>query len=850
MSIRRLPREVTLCLLAAVCLHGQTRLPPPSSRPVDFTNDVQPILRARCHACHGHAQQMSGLRLDSRDAALKGGYAGASVKPGDSASSTLIHRVAALPGLVAMPPAGKRLTPEEIAILRAWIDQGAKWPDTLPMAAAVPRSSHWAFQPIRRPESPPGRNPIDYFIEVRLAKEGVAPSPEADRNTLLRRISLDMIGLPPTPSDIAVFLADTRPDAWERLVDRLLDSPHYGEKWARHWLDLARYADSDGYEKDWVRPHAWRYRHWVIEALNHDMPFDRFTIAQLAGDLLPSPSVEDLVATGFHRQTLTNREGGVDNAQFRFENTVDRVNSVGAVWLGLTTGCTQCHDHKYDPITQRDFYQLFAFFDNLEELDIDAPLPGEAGPYLRTRSEYLRKRQELLEQYRVPELQPAWEKEMLDAAAHPGKRTDWDLAWDCLLKLTEGGDGEKIMRKPPAERSERDRIVLADHFVRNYHFAVGKKKYDELKFGELDKKLRELYDSYPQLSQAMVVAESGPAPQSYLRVRGDYKSLGIPVEPATPAILPPLQPNGRRPNRLDLADWIVAPENPLTPRVVVNRIWQEFFGAGIVKTSEDFGTQGDRPSHPELLDWLASEFRASGWRMKHIQRLIVTSAAYRRDSGGRSDLEAKDPENRLLARQSRLRLPAELIRDTALAAAGLLDTRVGGRSVRPPQPKGVAELGYGAGVKWVESEGPDRYRRGLYIHFQRTTPYPLLANFDAPKSTASACRRFRSNTSLQALNLLNDPVFLDAARALAWRTAREAPADFAGRLDHAYKLTLARSATAGERARLEQYFALQKALFDKEPDSVRALGADDVKAAAWIGFSSVLLNLDEFVTRQ
>ena len=797
MSLRQEPRIPTLCFLSAALLFGQVPLPPPSPRAVEFARDVQPIFSARCYACHGPAQQMSGLRLDSREATLKGGYAGASIKLGDSASSSLIHRVAASPGLTPMPPAGNRLTPEQIGVLRAWIDQGAKWPDSLrPAETAAPRSGHWTFQPIRRPEFPVGHNPIDYFIQKRLEKEGITPSPEADRNTLLRRVYLDLIGLPPSPSEIDGFLSDTGPDVWERLVDRLLESPHYGEKWARHWLDLARYADSDGYEKDWTRPHAWRYRQWVIEALNKDMPFDRFTVAQLAGDLLQNPSVGDLVATGFHRQTLTNREGGVDNAQFHFENTVDRVNSVGAVWLGLTTGCAQCHDHKYDPISQKDFYQLFAFLDNLEEVDVDAPLPGEVGPYLRTRSEYLRKRQELLEQYRIPELQAGWEKEMLDTAANPGKRTDWDLAWDCLLKLTEGGDGEKIIRTPPAARSERDRIVLADHFVRNYHFAVGRKKYDELKLGDLDKRLRELYDSFPQLSQAMAVSESNPPRQSRLRVRGDYKSLGIAVDPGTPAILPPLKVQGRRPTRLDLASWIVSPENPLTARVVVNRFWQEFFGAGIIKTSEDFGTQGDRPSHPELLDWLASEFRVGGWRMKRIHRLIATSAAYRRSSNARPDLDAKDPENRLLARQSRLRLPAESIRDTALSAAGLLDVRIGGRSIRPPQPKGVAELGYGAGVKWVESEGPDRYRRGLYIHFQRTTPYPLLANFDAPKSTASACRRLRSNTSLQALNLLNDPVFLEAARALAWRLAHEAPADFDGRLDYACRLTLARSPAA------------------------------------------------------
>ncbi len=849
-------RTLALLLCATALTVDARQVPSSAGRVLEFSRDIEPIFKSRCYGCHGAAQHMSGLRLDDRDAAMAGGNSGAVIKPGRSADSALIHRVTGRKGLMAMPPSGPRLTPEQVDVLRAWIDQGARWP-AAQAAAARPAAGartggHWSFQPVRRPDVPvvrhPVRNPIDAFVLARLEKEGIEPSPEAGATTLLRRLSLDLTGLPPTPAETAEFLSDKRPDAYQRQVDRLLASPHYGEAWGRHWLDLARYADSDGYEKDWSRPSAWRYRQWVIEALNRDMPFDRFSTAQIAGDLLPGAAA-DLVATGFHRNTLTNREGGIDNAQFRFEATVDRAATVGTVWLGLTVGCAQCHDHKYDPIPQKDFYRLFAFFDNLEEIDVDAPMPGELGPWLRTRDEFRRKRQELLAQYHVPELQPVWEKEMLQAAAEPGKHTDWDLAWDCLLKLTEGGDGERILRKPPDQRTDRERDVLTDHFIRNYHFAIGGKKYAELKFAELDKQLRALRESYPQLSQAMAVREDSRQHQSYLRLRGDYKSPGIEVDPGTLAVLPPL-PVKSRPTRLDLARWLMAPENPLTARVAVNRIWQELFGSGIVKTSEDFGTQGERPTHPELLDWLAAEFRDSGWSMKHIIGLIVTSAAYRRESTARPDLDARDPENRLLARQLRLRLPAELIRDSALSVSGLLDLRVGGPSVRPPQPKGVAELAYANSVKWNPSEGADRYRRGLYIHFQRTTPYPLLANFDAPKGDVTACRRQRTNTPLQALNLLNDPVFLEAARALAFRIRHEAGPDFDARLDYAWRLALCRQPDPKEQARMRRYFDQQKTIFDQDPGAVRALGAASADSAAWAGVASVLFNLDEFIVRE
>jgi mono/diheme cytochrome c family protein len=832
-------RNVTLCLLLTIA-PALAQLPTSSARPVDFARDIEPILRANCIGCHGPATQQSGFRLDDRASILKGGNSGKpAVVPGQSAASPLIQRVAGMPGLTAMPPVGARLSSEQIGLLRAWVDQGVSWagaPAPNSLASAPAASKHWSFQPVVRPAVPGNEpHPIDAFVRERLRKEGIAPSPEAPKNVLLRRLSLDLIGLPPTPEELAEFLADTRPDAYERQVDRLLASPHYGEKWARQWLDEARYADSDGYEKDWSRPYAWRYREWVIDALNRDMPFDRFTIEQIAGDELPGATVEQKVATGFHRNTLTNREGGVDNAQFRFENLVDRTATVGTVWLGLTVGCAQCHDHKFDPIKQKDFYKLSAFFDNIEEVDVDAPMPGELGPWLATRAEYRAKREALLKEYRVPEIEPAWEKDMLRAAAYPGERTDWDLAWDCLLKLTEGGDGEEIMREDPARRTQRERDVLTDHFVRNYHFAIGDTKYKELKFDELDKKLRELYKSYPQLTEAMAVADSATPHPTYLRVRGDYKNPGIEVQPGVPEVLPPLA--SAHPTRLDLARWLVSRENPLTSRVTVNRIWQEYFGQGLVKTSADFGSQGDRPTHPALLDWLAADFMdsgmASGWSLKHLHRLIVTSATYKQSSAARPELDNRDPNNTLLARQSRLRLPAELIRDEALSVSGLLYPEIGGPSVRPPQPKGVSELRYGGG-NWEESTGKDRYRRGLYIYFQRSTPYPLLSNFDAPKSNVTVCRRLRTNTPLQALNLLNDPVFFEAAQALAERA--EDAGDFPRARTRIYELALDREPAEKETGRMRSYFDEERAKFGER--------------SAWTSVASVLLNLDEFIVRE
>jgi hypothetical protein len=866
--------SLTVAVTLTLPLVGQTPalLPPAAKRTIDFKADIQPILTSRCAACHNAAQQMSGLRLDERAAALRGGYSGPVIQPGKSAESGLIHRIAGKEGVMAMPPSGKKLTAEEVGLFRAWIDQGAQWSTTGEPAASVaakpPKSTHWAFQPIQSPALPAVsdskwvRNPIDAFVLARLDHDKIKPSAEAGKTTLLRRVSLDLTGLPPTPEEIDAFLADESPQAYERVVDRLLASPHFGEKWARPWLDRARYADSDGYEKDWARPWAWRYRHWVIQALNSDMPFDRFTVEQIAGDLLPGAAAEQRTATGFHRQTLTNREGGIDNKQFHFESTVDRANTVSTAWLGLTAGCAQCHDHKYDPISQKDYYSLYAFFENLEEVEIDAPLPGEIGPWLKAREKYRSEREALLKEYGVAELQAAWEAKMLEASQNPGKWTDWDLAWDCLLKLTEGGDGEKIIQIAPDARTERQRDILVNHFVRNYHFAVGPKEYARVKFKELDGKLRELRDRYPQLSQAMVVEETLSDKPQFLRVRGDYRTMGIEVKPATPHVLPSVTASepGRRLTRLDLANWIVSDENPLTARVTVNWVWQELFGQGIVRTSDDFGTRSEPPTHPELLDWLATEFRDhQKWSFKKLIRTMVLSSTYRQSSNVRQDLQTADPKNALLSRQSRLRLTAESIRDAALHAGGLLALdRVGGKSVYPPQPAGVVELGYGSrgAQAWQESEGADKYRRGVYIHFQRTTPYPLLVNFDAPKGTVAQCRRERSNTALQALNLLNDPVFMEAAQAVAFQSLSESGPEFEAAIRQTYLRTLGREPGEREKKKLRQAWERQKAAFGNDPAAAEQLaqttppGAASADFAAWVWLSSALLNTDEFITRE
>ena len=814
---------------------------------VDFTRDVEPLFQKRCYMCHGPQQQMSGLRFDQKESADR------VIQPGKSASSRLIQMVSGTQKKV-MPPIGPRLTAAEIGMLRSWIDEGAPW-----AAGGAQPAVHWSFRKIQRPEPPAVgdrawvRNPIDQFVLAKLDSEGIAPSPEAGKITLIRRASLDLTGLLPTPQEVEAFVHDNRPDAYDRVVDRLLASPHYGERWGRFWLDLARYADSDGYEKDRARPWAWRYRQWVIDALNRDMPYDEFTIDQLAGDLLPNRTTDTLVATGFNRNTLTNREGGTDPEQFRDEQVLDRAATLGTVWLGLTVGCAQCHNHKFDPISQKEFYQLTAFFNTQEEVNAAAPMPGELGPYLEARPAYDKKRAELLAEYKIPEAEADWEDKLRYAEQHPGEHDDWSFAYG---EFTHNIDSaKKVLFLDRARRTELQERAMLDYFLSACGNLYPKQHCKDLQISDVRTKLDELNEALPHFSYAPVLVENDTPPKTYIHIKGDWREHGDEVQPGTPAVLPPL-PAGVKPTRLVLARWLVSPDNPLTSRVAVNRIWQELFGRGIVKTSEDFGTQGDEPTHPQLLDWLASEYMARGWSTKQMIRLIVTSSTYRQSSKARPDVAQRDPDNALLSRQSRVRLPAELVRDETLEAAGLLDPRIGGPSVRPPQPKGVAELSYAGSVKWHESTGADRYRRGIYILFQRTVPYPMLVNFDEPSSNLSCTRRERTDTPLQALNLLNDPVFFEAAQGLAFRVMHEASGSFGDRLNFAYRVTVGREPSAREAERLGKYYDdtlkelqdNQKTVAELFPN--RLEGVPQAQAAAWVELSRVLLNLDEFITRE
>lgn len=806
----------------------------------DFVRDVAPIFKKRCTGCHGAGIQQNGLRLDHGGLLLQGSYSGPVAIPGKPGESKLISRVTSSEKAFRMPPSGPPLTEAEIDTVRKWIAGGATIPAELTATPPARRTTKlWSFQPVQRPAVPDGQNAIDYFVRERLKKDGLAPSPEAEKRTLIRRLKLDLLGLPPTPEEVSSFIADTRPNAWELLVDGYLAAPQYGERWARPWLDLARYADSDGYEKDQVRPHAWRYRTWVINALNANMPFDQFTIEQMAGDLLPGASTEQRVATGFHRNVLTNREAGVDRAEARFEQLVNRANTAGTTWLGLTVGCAQCHDHKYDPFSQKDYYQLFAFFNEADDADIDAPMPGEMGPYLKSNPTYRRDREKLLAEYNVSGLQARWEEKMRAAYKNPGADAEFDFWITSMSAMVD--HAMRLMHQQ--NRSQREADIVTDYFIANPGPEYGRDKELTAKFKELRAKLAEVKSAASFLTQAYTIVEHPEHPKTHIAVRGDYRSPGIPVEPGTPSALPPLKRQPTEPIRLTFAKWLVAKDNPLTARVTVNRSWQELFGRGLVRTSEDFGVMGEKPSHPELLDWLAAEFVNSGWNMKQLHKMIVMSSTYRQSSKYRLELAEKDPENALLARQSRLRLPAEVIRDTALYASGILNPEIGGKSVMPFLPKGVGELAYG-GSKWRETKGRDAYKRGLYIHYQRTTPYPMLVNFDAPDSNVACSRRRPSNTPLQALNLLNDPVFQEAANGLAVRVMADSEGT-GPRIDRMFAWGLGRTPSETERAALARYVDTQSGILRHEGKQGELLAT-----AVWAGVARVLFNLDEFVNRE
>lgn len=700
-------------------------------REVDFFIDVQPILGDHCVRCHGGVRRYAEL-----DLITKAGVERVLV-PGKPMESALLTRLLASEDLSQMPLDAKPLTHDQILTIRDWILSGAPWPD------------HWAFAPRQEPDPNAVsvaneawiEDPLDRFVVARLEQAGLQPSPEAPRRTLVRRLHLDLLGLPPTPAALDAWLNDSSPTWYETLVDDLLAQPAFGERWGRHWLDQARYADSDGWGKDEPRPYAWRWRDWVIDAINKDMPFDQFTIEQVAGDLLHEATPSQKLAAGFHRQASHNKEGGIDAEEDRTRRVMDRVNTIGTVWMGLTLECAQCHDHTYDAISQKDFYRMYAFFNNADEFD-----EGELG---------------------VP-------------GVTPGDRSLYTMR-------------------------ERRANPRPNHVFRRGVFLQ------------------------PDESEHLTAAP--------------------------PAHLATFEPASSTPDRLDLAKWLVSANNPLTARVVVNATWNRLFGHGIVATLQDFGSRASYPSHPALLEHLATSFVNSGWSRKALIKRLVTSATYRQDSQRRDDANDKDPENRLFHRQSRHRVEAEIVSDIALSAAGLLNTRVGGASVFPPIPPEVLGLSR-YGTMWPTSTGADRYRRGMYTFHKRTTLHPNLQLFDRPSAESSRTGRDNSNTPLQALALLNDTTFLDAARGFAGRITREAVGT-RGRIEYAFSCLLGRAPNEAEVTALQEVREQAERHFSGAPAEAESLiagqafiGVAPSEAAAWIVVSRVLLNTEEAFTRE
>jgi hypothetical protein len=1011
-------------------------------QPVDFDRQVRPILSNTCYACHGpdEEQRESGLRLDIREDAIGPAESGKpAIVPGDPEHSTLVSRTHSTKNGIKMPPpeSNKTLSDADKEILRRWVAEGAEY------------RQHWSFAPPRRAKLPVVKNqswvrdPIDRFILAKLEAEGLTPSPEASKETLVRRLTLDLTGLPPTLEEIDAYLADDRPDAYENLVDRLLASPHFGERMAVDWLDAARFADTHGYHIDSGRDMT-RWRAWVIDAYNANKPFDDFTVEQLAGDLLPNPTVGQLVASGFNRNHMINFEGGAVPEEYHTAYIVDRVNTTSTVWLGLTVACAQCHDHKFDPITQKEYYQLFAFFHNVPENGLDGS-KGNAAPVIKVptpeqqaaidadRSETLEIESRLAGPWpELDEAQKAWEAdhgavvptwavvnplEMKSAGGAtltvepggaisatgvnpandtytirisgpiggvtavrletlnddslkgkgPGRsvngnivmtdvrialngsngaskplkiaaasadfsqetfpiayaiddqpQTGWAIdpqegtAHAAIFRLDEPivpqGDstleitldfqsifashqlGRFRLSLTRAENPTTDTIpveiasalkVAADerndaqrNMIRSfYRTAISiEGRTLESRRKALQETLRKLDESLPT---AMVMREMPEPRDTFMLMRGEYDKKGEKVEAATPAALPPL-PEGMPANRLGLARWLVDPSQPLTSRVVVNRIWQMFFGTGIVETSGDFGIQGALPSHPELLDWLAVEFMrptdAAGestgrrWDVKAIVRRMVLSSTYRQSSTVTPERLAADPEDRLLDRAPRLRLQAEFVRDQALAISGLLKHRIGGPSVSPYQPSGLWEelMSRSDGAAWsaqtyTQSHGDDLYRRTMYTFWKRTSPPPTLSTFDAPDREVCTVRRSRTNTPLQALVLMNDPTYVEASRHLAERIMGQKGASADDRISFAFRLATARTPSDEERSVLREFFEAELAHYRQHPDAAKELlsvgespvnGAlDPAELAAWTAVSSAILNLDETVTK-
>lgn len=778
---------------------------------VEFNRDIRPILSENCYRCHGPdpKHREADLRLDVREVAVSA----KAIVPGNPDKSELVARIFNPNADEMMPPpaSGKKLTPEQKERLKRWIAEGAGY------------QGHWSYTPPTRPSVATGINPVDYFVQKRLAEVGLKPSPEADRRTLVRRLYLDLIGLPPKPEQVDAFVAEPDPQACLRLVDQLLASPHYGERMAIGWLDVVRFADTIGYHSDNPR-NVWPYRDYVIRAFNRNKPFDEFTVEQLAGDLLPNSTQEQKVGSCFNRLLLSTEEGGAQPKDYEARMLTDRVRAVGTVWLGQTFGCCQCHDHKFDPIKSRDFYSMGAFFADIQEPILGRREDGMAMPQPQQSAELARLDAEIA----------ACQRQIAAAGAPPKDVAD-------LLKIE------------PEKRSDPQKARLAQ-----YRAGLAPPLADAHRRLERALKARTLLDA--ALPRCLVSVSMGTPRTVRLLPRGDWMNESGPVmQPALPSYLWGPKIEGRRLTRLDLAQWIGSRGNPLTARVFVNRLWKQFFGIGICRTLDDLGSQGEWPANPQLLDWLACEFMDRGWNVKHMVRTIVTSQTYRRTSVATAQQLARDPDNRLLARQSRFRLDAELVRDSALSISGLLVPKIGGPSVKPYQPPGYWENLNFPTREYQADSGESQYRRGLYTWWQRTFLHPSLLAFDAPSREECVAERTRANIPQQALVLLNDPTHVEAARVLAARVLKEGGPDVRSRLDWAWRQALGRKPREDEAAAARAVLDKHLAQFARDPASAKALlqvglaqppqGVSPTELAAWTSVARILLNLHEIITR-
>jgi len=849
-SVLRIRLMAATALAWLIAVSARADAPPP----LDFNRDIRPILSENCFYCHGQDanKRQADLRLDLREAAVAAG----AIVPGTPGSSTLLERVHSTDADVLMPPpdSNRRLSDAQKQLLDRWIAEGA------------PYEPHWAFTPPVRPTTPPvqradwPRNEIDRFVLAKIEAAGLSPAPEADRATLIRRLHADLVGLPPTPEEVDAFVADPDPQAYEALVDRLLASPHYGERMALPWLDAARYADSNGFQQDgdtW----QWIWRDWVVKALNTDMPFDQFSIEQLAGDLLPDATQDQKIASAFNRNHLLNGEGGAIAEEQRFNNLFDRVDTTSTTWLGLTMACAQCHDHKYDPITRTDYYGLLDAFNRLPETGtptkfsarirvappmVELPTADNAAHLAALEAEM--KAMEAESKPVIDALYAAW-KRGLFADGTPADAEDLPGKLPQLLLTPEA-------ERTDAQKKETERS-LRQFFDSTVKRTLIKTLPQEAKYEAARKALDEYKgDQVPLL---MVMSDDTPRDTRILD-RGDYLSpVGEKLEFLPPAFLPPL-PEGFPRNRLGLARWLFLPNHPLTARVQVNRMWQQFFGTGLVKTTEDMGVQSEYPTHMQLLDWLAVEFREQGWSRKRMHRLLVTSATYRQSSRVTADALAADPENRLHGRGSRFRMPAMVLRDIALAASGLIDLTLGGRPVYPYQPDQIWEalaITKERDFTYPTSHGDDLYRRSLYTFWRRTVSPANM--FDAANRQTCTVRASQTNTPLHALTTLNDPTWVEAARVLAERSMKHT-SGLDGRLAYAFRRVVGRTPTAYDLESLTRMHGRQLAVYHDDAEAAKQLvsvgestrdeSLDPAEHAALASVCLAILNLDEALTRE